>query len=362
MRIGIITFHWATNFGAVLQAYALQTYLSQHGYDTQIIDYIPYTLKKNLLKCLITKRPWIIPHNLLDYLKELRFREFRIKNLNLSRRYHSFEDLKKNPPVYDIYICGSDQIWNPNFALRGEKKVTLSYFLDFCPNNVKRIAYAVSFGCTQYPEILFELVSPILATFSAVSVRENSGRQLVHKMGINDVGLLPDPTLLLRAQDYESLVQASLKTQDKYSLFYVLHSSQKTIKEIKGYFYRRLHHNIIDAGSPRYSMIGVEAWLALLIFSDIVVTNSYHGMIFSIIFRKPFIVVPCEGVHEDMNDRIFTLLGKMGLLDRIIDCFDEKRINAALQQAIDWQCVEKSLESMRNDARLFFYKNLKYFV
>jgi hypothetical protein len=358
MKIGIITFHWATNYGAVLQAYALQTYLLQHGYDTQIIDYLPYTFKKNLIKCLITKRPWRIPGKILDYLKELQFREFRKKHFRLSQKYQSFEDLKMNPPLYDVYICGSDQIWNPNFTLRGERKLTLSYFLDFCPNNVKRIAYAVSFGCTQYPENLLKFLSPILSKFYAMSVRENSGCQLVHKMGIDDVGLMPDPTLLLRAKDYETLIQTSRKIQKKYSFYYALHDSQETIKEIKKYF-RRLNHNIIDVGSPVNSMIGVKTWLAFIKSSDVVVTNSYHGMIFSILFRKPFIVVLAEGRYEEMNDRIFTLLGKLGLQDRCVDRCDENKINYILAQAIDWEMVENRLESLRNDAWLFFEKNLK---
>ena len=358
MKIGILTFHWGTNYGGVLQAYALQTYLLQHGHDTQIIDYIPYTLEKKLVNCFITKRPWRIPLNLLEYLKELKFRKFRKKHLHLSRRYQSFEDLKKNPPSYDICICGSDQIWNPNFTLRGEGKLTLSYFLDFCPSNVKRIAYAVSFGyTTQYPESLLKLLSPIVSGFDAVSVRENSGYHLVHKMGIDDVVLMPDPVLLLKAKDYEALVQIAQKTNNKYSFFYSLHDSQTTIKEIKNHF-RRLHYKIIDTRSLENSIMDVDAWLAFIQSSSVVITNSYHGMIFSIIFRKPFIVVPVEGMYEEMNDRIFTLLGKLGLQDRCIDSCDENRLNALLARAIDWEIVENRLESLRNDAWLFFEKNL----
>lgn len=358
MKVGILTFHWATNYGAVLQAYALQTYLSQHGYDAQIIDYLPFTLKKNLVNCIFIKRPWRIPRNILDYLKELRFREFRKKHFRLSRKYQSFEDLIMNPPLYDIYVCGSDQIWNPGFALRGEKKTTLSYFLEFCPNNVKRIAYAVSFGCIQYPKILIDLVSPILSKFKAVSVRENSGCQIVHKMGIDNVELLPDPTLLLRAKDYESLAFTSRKMQNKYIFFYALHDSQKTIKEIKNHFLR-LHHKIIDAGSLTNSIIGVETWLAFIESSSFVITNSYHGLIFSIIFRKPFIVVPAEGTYEEMNDRIFTLLRILGLEDRIADYSDENKINSILVQSINWEMVENKVNSLRNDAHLFFEK---YFI
>jgi len=202
-----------------------------------------------------------------------------------------------------------------------------------------------------------KLLSPIVSGFDAVSVRENSGCHLVHKMGIDDVVLMPDPVLLLKAKDYEALVQIAQKTNNKYSFFYSLHDSQTTIKEIKNHF-RRLHYKIIDTRSLENSIMDVDAWLAFIQSSSVVITNSYHGMIFSIIFRKPFIVVPVEGMYEEMNDRIFTLLGKLGLQDRCIDSCDENRLNALLARAIDWEIVENRLESLRNDAWLFFEKNL----
>jgi polysaccharide pyruvyl transferase WcaK-like protein len=263
-----------------------------------------------------------------------------------------------NPPLYDVYICGSDQIWNPSFTARGERKITLSYFLDFGPVTVKRIAYAVSFGTPEYPEYLINLVSPILSEFAAISVRENSGCEIVQKMGRDDVCLMPDPTLLLRAKDYDFLLQPSRKIHRNFTFFYTLHSNQKTVIEIKNYFTRHLRHYIVDAGSPGNSMIGIESWLSFIKSSDIVVTNSYHGMILSIIFRKPFIVIMAEGNQSSMNDRIDTLLGKIGLLDRIIERYDENRINTILAQKIDWDGVESRIDSLREDAWQYFEKNL----
>lgn len=357
MKIGIITFHWATNYGAVLQAYALQKYLSQHGYDVKIIDYIPYTYEKKIIKCFITKRPWRIPHNLLEYRKERSISTFRTANLNLSIKYQSVECIKKNPPEYDVYICGSDQIWNPSFTATGERKHTLGYFLDFGPVKVKRIAYAASFGCTQYPEALAKIVAPIIAKFDAVSVRENCGRKIANQMGIKDVWLLPDPTLLLRERDYECLLLSPERIKYNYSLFfYSLHTGQKTIQKIKKVISRRLLPKIIDVRSKN---MGIEAWLTFIKVSRFVVTNSFHGMVFSILFRKPFIVVPVEGSSAGMNDRIYTLLGKVGLEERILIHPDESRITDLFDQAIIWEGVEDKIDSLRNEARLFFENSLK---
>jgi len=356
MKIGIMTFHWATNYGAILQAYALQTYLSQHGHDTKIIDYLPYAYEKKLIRCFNIKRPWWIPHNILEYRKELRLNEFRSKYLKLSKRYQAKEDLKNDPPAYDVYICGSDQIWNPYFTFSGEGKVTLNYFLDFGPDNVKRIAYAVSFGCTQYPEELVKFIAPILSKFDAVSVREKSGIQIVQKMGIDNVRLLPDPTLLLQAKDYEILLHQQQKAKRNYTFFYTLHAGQKTIKKIKQYFSHGLRRCIIDAGSQR---MGIEDWLTFIKSSDFVVTNSFHGVVFSIIFRIPFIVVPVEGITAGMNDRIFTLLEKIGLQARILDSANENRINDIIVRTIDWENVETGIAAFRKEALMFFEINLK---
>jgi hypothetical protein len=292
-------------------------------------------------------------------LKEWRFGRFRDRYLHRSRRYESSEELKRSPPLYDACICGSDQIWNPFFTTGGEGKPTLSYFLDFGPVEVRRIAYAVSFGVTWYPEEATDLISPFVSRFDAVSVRENSGRGILHRMGITDVRLMPDPTLLLTAKDYDRFFLPWQKTKRNHIFFYALHSGQKTIEEIKNYVTRSLHRDIMDTGTPGNSMMGITTWLMSIRSAESIVTNSFHGMIFSIIYKKPFIIVPVEGPQAGMNDRIYTLLEKTGLQERIIEHYDEKRINAVLAQKIDWDDVENRIASLRQDALHFFKRNLE---
>ena len=385
MKIGIITFHWVNNYGAVLQAYALQTYLSQQGYDARIIDYIPDTperryqkqfegkLTRCLKKSLTIRRPWLMPHRMQDCLKdwqsyrkdwrmvikEWRFEKFRSRYLNRSRRYDSFEELKMSPPLSDAYMCGSDQIWNPFFTAGGEGKPTLSYFLDFGPVEVRRIAYAVSFGVTRYPQEALDLISPCVSRFNAVSVRENSGRGILLLCGKENAGVMPDPTLLLTAKDYDRFYLPWQIPTRKYIFFYALHAGQKTIEEIKNYVTNSLHRTIIDSGTPENSMMGITTWLKSIRSADSVVTNSFHGMIFSIIYRKPFIIIPVEGSQSGMNDRIYTLLEKTGLQDRMIEHYDENRINAVMAQTIDWNDVENRIASLRKDALDFFKRNLE---
>lgn len=354
MKVGIITFHWATNYGAVLQAYALQTYLLKRGHDVQIINYTPYTGEKSLAKCFKTMRPWLIHHNLLDYLKECRFSQFRKRFLNLSQSYSSYEFLKKDPPRYDVYICGSDQIWNPTFTKEGEGKFTPSYFLDFGGPNVSRIAYAVSFGCVQYPLDLLRNISPLMARFDAISVRENSGKTIMQEAGLKNILVMPDPTLLMEAKDYEALISSRSGTEGKYNFFYMLHSGQNLARNLKRYISQKSKNRIIDAGITSHAVIGIEKWLGLIKSASMVVTNSYHGMIFSILFKKPFIVALAQGRQVGMNDRVTTLLSALGLEDRIVEDFNGKLIDDILEKQIDWAITDNRIETLRKNADLFF--------
>ena len=148
--IGIMTFHWATNYGAVLQAWALQHFLDEHHYNAEIIDYRPKEYKLSYIRCFFTRNPHHISSNIVTYKKEKAIEKFRKQHLKLtSVLYSSKNELRKAPPLYDIYISGSDQIWNPYFTMRGQRGLTLSYYLDFVPTHSRRIAYASSFGCSN---------------------------------------------------------------------------------------------------------------------------------------------------------------------------------------------------------------------
>ena len=355
MNIGIMTFHWATNYGAVIQAYALQRYLSKSGYDVSIIDYVPETRRKTIRSCLRARRPSSILRNTCEYLKERRLQKFRSKYFRLSDRYSSYDELKKNPPPCHVLICGSDQIWHFAFTDRGEHKPTYAYFLDFGKPEVKRIAYAASFGCANYPQEVFARIAPRISVFNAVSVREQSGVQLALNAGVRQVSVVPDPTLLLSESDYNALSTGWDGLNNDNSFFYVLHHNQPVIDDIKRYFIKALSQNVIDSRAYTNSVMGIEQWLWEIKTAKTVVTNSFHGVVFAIIFKKTFITTLVEGEFSEMNDRVYTLLKSVGLENRILEQYDEDRIQSLLVEGkkIEWDVVEKRVCEMRRQGYSF---------
>lgn len=358
MKVGILTFHWGTNYGAVLQAYALQLFLENMGHDVQIINYMPKRFEKKIIKCFIVKQPWVIKDNLTEFFKEKSLVPYRKKYLKTTDRYISLEELKMNPPDFDVYICGSDQIWNQGFTLGGEKKTTTSYYLDFGDEKVVRIAYAVSFGCLKYSDEVKRIVAPLLRKFRAISVREKSGCEIIRDMGYENVSLMPDPSLLLTAKDYDKILsEPECESEDCF--FYVIHKGQKLIKRIEKYFKYSTKKRVVSTNDTRYSMISIEEWLLYIRDSRFVLTNSFHGVVYSIIYKKQFIVIPVEGGLVGMNDRIETLLEYFDLKERIIRSFEMEKIIFLLGEKIKWSGVEKKINILRGDAEVYLQNALK---
>jgi hypothetical protein len=350
MKIGILTFHWATNYGAILQAYALQTYLKKRGHDVYIINYRPKQHKKTLLGCFYTLRFWLYFNNLKAYIKERKLESFRKGFLHETLLYESLDQLKNKPPKFNIYICGSDQIWNPFFTQNGEGKATSSYFLDFGEKSVKRIAYAVSFGCEVYPEIASSIAKKYIFDFVAISVRENSGLDIVSRIGRGDPIKLPDPTLLLNREEYY-FGNTNLESNPKSVFIYVLRGDYKEVKKIRTHLQR--YYKTEDA-DKLFISISVENWVQKIKNSSFVVTNSFHGMVFSIIFHVPFVVVLSSGSDAGMNDRFKTLLTHLNLNHRMLNVYDSDVLNRLVDEQIDWEKVDCQLMELRNRTLNFF--------
>lgn len=359
MTIGILTFHWATNYGAVLQAYALQLFLSRLGHDVRIIDYMPRRFIKSFAGCFASKRPRAIKRALAEYVKEKQFITFRKKHLKLTSRYFSLQEMRMNPPKYDVYICGSDQIWNMWFVMNGEGRITTSYFLDFGSKMTTRIAYAVSFGCTEYSNQVQRIVAPLLKNFIAISMREETGCDIVRSMGFDNVALMPDPALLLSSKEYDKLITCTASRKSPFIFFYLIHNRQNTATQMESYFRDTLREHIVSTKQYRYSFIGVPEWLFLIKNSKFIVTNSFHGVVFSIIYKKDFIAIPVEGPSVGMNDRIFTLLKQVNLQDRVLSNCDTSRISNLLLKPIIWDNVEIIIHALRKEAEIFLANALK---
>lgn len=342
MKTGIITFHWATNYGAVLQAYALQYFLShEQGFDVEIINYIPRRVKFKQAISTVRKRRF------KDFVKEYKLKKFRKNNFLVSqRKYSSSEMLIDTNQYYDVFICGSDQIWNEWFLHKSERRINPSYFLHFVDAGKTRISYATSFGTDELSKNTIEAITPELEKYKSIFVREKSGEAIINRMGF-DVSLVVDPTLLLRKETYENIIEQ----EKKHRLFdffpYILHNNQSDACKISEYIYE----NHFDSKKDRKYMdesISVNEWLYSIKNTRFVLTNSYHGVIFSVLFHRPFIVVLVQNSH--MNNRVITLLQLLGLEDRIVHFFEPKTVDALLKCEIDWKMVQTTLDQLRKES------------
>lgn len=350
MEIGTITFHWATNYGAVLQSFALQQYLITNGYETELINYIPFRVKfRQVLSDIKNVK-------LNNFIKEYRINRFRKQYLILSKKtYYKNYDLMKKCHDYDQYICGSDQVWNEWFILHAESKQTLSYYLNFVMAEKNRISYATSFGTDYLSKNVADLVKPELEKFKSLSIRENTGKSIIESLGLQAT-LVVDPTLLLDKENYEELFK-NKENKIRYQFFpYILHEKQTTAQEISNYIFNK-HFNKLRDKKYDQEPIGIIEWLYSIKNAKFVLTNSFHGAIFSIIFHTPFVVVPVK--NSSMNNRIITLLEALHLSDRIIHTIDEAKIDYLLDGNINWYQADERIKALRIDSINFLKKALE---
>jgi hypothetical protein len=352
MKIGIVTFHWGTNYGGVLQSFALQSFLEAQGFEVQIINFSPISFRDSFLRCFRARHPKTVFSNIKDYIKERNIVKFRKENLNLTDRYYSLGEVSTNILSFDCLITGSDQVWNPY----GIQTHGLVYFLPFGGEGVKKISYAASFGCVNYPKDVMKRIKPLLKAFSVISVREKSGLSILGNEGFNDLKLMPDPTLLLDKVDYINLMAPNKPSKIKYGFFYTLQPNQKTMTTIYNSVNKKI--KTINTLNIQSSTMGIGQWLRTIYDSEFVITNSFHGVIFSLLLNKNFIVVPIEGSLVGMNDRIYTLLDRFNLRDRLIELYTEDTIFQKINTPINWNNVEKIQEELQEEALSFFSGNL----
>lgn len=347
MKIGIMTFHWATNHGAIIQAYALQKYL-QDGHpndDVQIIDYYPERYKKGVRSIFRSIHPAAIRKNYKEYRKDRILQEFR-NILKKTEHYSTIEELNNYASDFDIVICGSDQIWNEFFTFHGERKITTAYFLSFCPNS-KKIAYAASFGFQHMNKEMQAVVRPLLKEFFAISVRETSGVKILEDMNI-PCERVCDPTFLLNKPLYEKIAQ--WKGKEKIIAKYILRKQSDAVElTIKTFISKMERIEVVDL-----EMLSIETWLGAISHANCCITNSFHCSVFSILFHIPFYVIQEENHRSGMNDRLTTLLGELGLTERIIQPGNPM---PEMEKTINWEKVEKKLAELTVHSKNFLLKN-----
>ena len=346
MKIGIIT-HWKDNdnYGAALQSYALQRYLRDIGHDAYVIRYYPrverHTLSQRFLN--VIKKP----HLVIDYIKmkfipdhrdtwdKLRdFSSFRERFISYSPVvYHGLEELRSNPPVADLYITGSDQVWHGSLEITENR----TFFLDFGEEQTRRISYAASFGRNYFPCDNEELFKELLHRFYSISMREESGLRILRERGLNCTRCL-DSTLLLDGLHYKGLMDKR-RHAGKFAFFYTVNvKSPDGIywNNLRDHFRREGIQSVVTTGSgyipaseifvgAKYDYAPVQGWLSNIYYSEIIITASFHGIVFSILFQKDFVYIPIGGKHGAGNDRVTDLLESMGLNDRIANSWENLR-------------------------------------
>jgi polysaccharide pyruvyl transferase WcaK-like protein len=364
MKICTLTIHFGVNHGSALQAYALFKYLSQLGHDVKVIDYIPkrynawYSIKiKKKNHPLIVKLAYYLVTSPKIISQRRIFEQFLSENVKFTERYYSMEELLGRPPVADVYIAGSDQIWNKEY--NGEDEY--SYFLPFVKEDKKKIAYAASFGRSEIEKIEQDEISPYLKKFDHISVREDSGLSILKKCGINEGVTVLDPTLLLTKEDWRKFSLSINNIKDGFLLIYVMdHKYEKLIEygdqiakrfNLKIYVicFKKIKDRRIDVC---FTNISPREFLYLFDKASYVVTNSYHGVLFSINFEKQFIAV----AKEKYNTRIDSILRLMKLEDRFVynDFYIEKAV-----ERIDYANVSIHLHNARIKSAEFLNNALK---
>ncbi|MBD5364975.1 MAG: polysaccharide pyruvyl transferase family protein [Bacteroides sp.] len=325
MTIGVIT-HWRSddNYGQTLQAYALQAVLREMGHKPFLIRYISNNGSirwrlKNKLKSLISFQQILqrkkAKHKNVTKEVSRGAQAFLQKHITLSDEVFTRKSILNSPPEADIFITGSDQVWN---------KLDGSYFLDFIKaQNVKKISYAASFGGIEYSGLDAVYITKWLKSFSAISVRELDGLQQCQRLGAKPATLVPDPTLLLPSATYKELTRDTTPNNNKYIFVYLLGSKICFDVDLIYSFAKERGLDVVYVASQGmdddYTKIypDISQWLSLISNAEYVVTNSFHGTVFSLIFNRQFITIPLSYHAARMNGRMETLLNKFNLKERL---------------------------------------------
>ena len=350
MKIGILTFHWAVNYGAILQAFALQKYLETKGHEVSVINYKPKCAETSILYYIKSPRRVL---SLIKHYKDIKCQSikdhrldlFRTKYLHLTNRCYTHDDVAQIVSDYDILISGSDQILNPHFTLLGEGNPTSVYYLNFnC--KARKIGYAVSFGCITYPEKAAEYAIKWIQNFDSVGTREQTGMEILHQLGYSKECLVvPDPTVLCGKSLFEN-IELHIDKKD-YTYVYLLHN-----RKLDATYASHRTRPILYADSEVRNT-SMTIWLENIVSAKEFITNSYHGMIMSILFHVPFVVLLESDKGAGMNDRFTTLLSRLQLTDRIVEN-DAQDINAAFLKEIDWFLVDALMADFRRIGEDFF--------
>lgn len=363
MKIGILTFHCAHNYGAVLQCYALQETVKQMGHDVEVIDYRPQYLLTpyNIFNKhrILSKNPiLVIKHCIREiFILAVRLKRYKAFNKFIVDRLKLSHPIIKHdiPDSYDTYIMGSDQIWNPQMT-QGFDPIYFGYF-EFQKGPKKYISYAASMETKLLDDKSTNFYLDALNNFDAISVRETRLAELLQPFTTKKIETVLDPTLLVDRSIWNRIaLQPSIKR--KYVLVYQVRYNKNTLC-IAHYIANQIDAIVIEITAfpsmfSKYKLqsSSPEEFLGLVSNAACVITTSFHGTAFSIIFNRPFY---CLQLEDEGDTRAQSLLKSIGLCDRMIKSnespkFTEIDYNDEINKRI-FQLREDSLNYLRNNIK-----------
>ncbi len=379
MKIGIITIHKSPNYGACLQSYALFKYLEQQGYEVEIIDlhrpyqidyveskrYVPYSQKKRTIKVRIKEflcRPFKRWSNKKIYLSKqskVKFDSFNAQ-LNYSRPYYGIDDLYENPPVYDVYITGSDQVWNPSQPYCIEP-----YFLTFASGGVKKISYASSLGVKSLLPNEKKDFKRWLSLYDAISVREQSGVNLLSDLVDKTVEQISDPTFLLSYEEW-CHYKSPITIKGKYILLFTLSYFPNLAEYVKHLskesglpmVYLCLGHpNNAQCDYTIVSDAGPGEFLSYIEGAEMLITDSFHGTVFAMHMHTHNFFTYI-GKNNKRGSRITDMFSKFGLSEHLLDVEMKQSYDKLNSIVVDHNVLSALIESERIRCQDFLKRNL----
>lgn len=367
-KIGIITFHNSYNCGSMLESYAIQTIINKLSDNAEIINFsnagqqklYSVFFKNNSLKNIL-KNILILPHKNKIKINNLKYEEFKNQKFILSKPYSKIDDLKDDD--YKIVIAGSDQIWNITIADGDD-----AYFLPWV-KNARKVAYAPSFGAKNIMKNTgdTEKYKNMINDFDALSIREKNGSKWIKELCNREVEVLLDPTLLLEKDVYEKLEYKDFNIKDKYIFFYSPSFDRKICKYVKQ-IADKYNLKVITWSAKVYYIKMIKSfgfelpvfenpsmYLSLIKNAELILTTSYHGTIFSTIYRKKFIVIKNGGMYG-ADDRVRTLLEQIQMEDRLIPYKFDPNYNYLAE--VDYSNYDKYLPKLKEKSIKYLKNNI----
>jgi hypothetical protein len=338
MKVALLTIWHEYNYGAELQAYATVKILKHLGHDVEMIDIrLSDQIIGSTKKKIVNKIQQLSPYH-------RKFDSFWRRYIPTTRRFRSLQDIMDNPPVADCYMVGSDQVWNPDIT----RKFSLLYFLNFGKSETKRISYASSFGVSKWShnELTAE-IKRLLINFVACTCREASGVKILKQNFDIEANRVLDPTLLF--DNYEELT--GLIHERKTLAYYPL-SSDSELEAFAKQLGNELKLTPVDINKKKklfknivWNRPSIEQWVTNIAESQFVITRSFHGLAFSLIYSRQFAII---AVRNDRAIRVLNLLEELGLEDRFFSSVEELNIKRPWEKIIDYEIVGNKLHTLRS--------------